>query len=613
MPASVHVSLAVTTDSAYACPNGKSCDRSGNEFQYHMFSSALLAPPYSSSSTFPGPPQIIAYYDSLTVESLQPRALPLRTKATLRVKFEQASLRGRSLGQLLSNRSKCRLDQCAPAACFGGACPCLPVNVTCASDCGSTCAAEAVCHIEYVPGTSSMLVHLAAGAGGHLTSNRRALALSFNGQDWVQYLNESIVFYHLPVAVSHLSPSPSSSRQVYSFGVVTDANDILDYYRIASSSPGAPLVSYMQEPECDTRDPTDIDCTWRIPRSAQPSHGNTSSSRAASASADGREAPGPALGAPRMVYRFAPGTCSLQEALAHMERGAGYLNAAGAAGIEDDSAELDDRGVPHMFVPPPSDRGEGCCQQGKMKLDVSMTLDAEMSRFVKLSGATPQGAPVGDYHVCFSLDGEFFVPMIYNHFVTFQSVAGEASYRPQPFTKTVASFFFYSMAVTGQSLTSGPSYGPPYELAIFTEGLPLMDQLAPYAPSIRVYFGDVMQKQATYGEEAPPDALITIDSATRMRVRVPTVGALGVNQSSLGMAIYITLDNHAMLPPQGLPFTFFPPPTIGTWFPLYGLFETETTVAISGEGFVDTGEARCRCPSSLLPIDLIPLCESGAC
>ena len=220
-----------------------------------------------------------------------------------------------------------------------------------------------------------------------------------------------------------------------------------------------------------------------------------------------------------------------------------------------------------------------------------MPLDVETSQFVKLSGFSPARAPVGEYHICFSLDGHFFVPMVLNNFVSFASAASESSYTPKPFAPSVATFFIYSMSITGQSLFSGPSFGPSYDIIITGENFPLMSELRPYAPAIRVYFGDNMRMQLT---DNAAEGVVKIDSSSQMRIRVPSIGALGVNETKRNASIYISLDNYVLLPPGGLPFSFFPPPIMGTWFPLYGLFETETTVTISGQGFTDTGEARCR-------------------
>jgi hypothetical protein len=59
-----------------------------------------------------------------------------------------------------------------------------------------------MCSVEY-HSESSLVLHISKNAGGIAHSSMRAIALSFNGQEWFRSLNASIIFYHLPVAVSH--------------------------------------------------------------------------------------------------------------------------------------------------------------------------------------------------------------------------------------------------------------------------------------------------------------------------------------------------------------------------------------------------------------------------
>jgi len=145
------------------------------------------------------------------------------------------------------------------------------------------------------------------------------------------------------------------------------------------------------------------------------------------------------------------------------------------------------------------------------------------------------------------------------------------------------------MSVSGQTILQGPSIGSNFDISILGTGFPLVHQLQPYAPSIRVYFGNLVQTETV----SAAGGIVTIESSTRINIRVPSI-MLGVNESSRHVLIYLSIDNLLLLPKGGLPFTFFQPATIERWFPLYGLFETETVVTIFGKQFVDTGEARCR-------------------
>ena len=87
-------------------------------------------------------------------------------------------------------------------------------------------------------------------------------------------------------------------------------------------------------------------------------------------------------------------------------------------------------------------------------------------RFAQLRGTAPTEAAVGEYHLCFSLDGVFFIPMAYNYFTTHASIAQPTSYVPA--SSSIATFMFYNMSITGQSLFQGPSDtgGTPYHLTI---------------------------------------------------------------------------------------------------------------------------------------------------
>jgi hypothetical protein len=111
-----------------------------------------------------------------------------------------------------------------------------------------------------------------------------------------------------------------------------------------------------------------------------------------------------------------------------------------------------------------------------------------------------------------------------------------------------------------------------------------------YAPKIRVKFGDAVLKSAASNED--PN-IVTIESEGSIKVQVPTI-ELAASEQIRNVLVFVSIDNSVLHPPLGLTFTIFPQPVIRKWFPLYGLFETETRVTITGTRFTDTGEARCR-------------------
>ena len=432
----VQVNLVVASQDYAKCPqhavaDSSSCDAQGNEFEYHAYNNTYIAPLYSSSTMFPGPPQMIKRYEQPTIMSIYPRALPLQINATLLITLDPASLNFLTLKDLVTKQSKCRLETCHVQQCIDlDDCRCsrtLPLPA-CGLDCGATCAEEKDCTIEYLS-EYSVLVHLAMQATWPSIlpeSSQRALALSFNGQEWFKDVDQSIIFYHLPVAVNH----KQSDTQVYSFGVVTDLNDKFEYFRLTDIAPGTPLISYMQEAHCDATNPSDIDCVWRIPRpaSAQNTTSSTTTRRLSSdtpaASAASRDP-----GQPQLIYRFSPGKCTVDDANVYMTKGAGYKGAAGEEAFE--AAETAGKHVPYLFAPPALPRELGCCEAAQVNLDITMTFSQTASAwFSQLLGTAPPGAPAGEYHVCFSVDGLFFVPMSYNHFTTHSSRASLSSYQP---------------------------------------------------------------------------------------------------------------------------------------------------------------------------------------
>lgn len=191
LPLPVSVGLAVTTKLAMDCPpragvvTGRTCDTLGNDFEFDAHNHTYLSPVFSSSALFPGPLQRVKYYDEPTIKSIYPRSLPLQTSATLLLKFVNTSLAPWTLAQMVSTKSKCRLEICDLRNCSDlRACQCHVRHPTsCQAGCDSACAEEAMCRVEY-QSEDSLLVHLTKDAGGSTQSSLRALALALNGQDW---------------------------------------------------------------------------------------------------------------------------------------------------------------------------------------------------------------------------------------------------------------------------------------------------------------------------------------------------------------------------------------------------------------------------------------------
>ena len=519
------------------------------------------------------------------MKRIYPRSIPLKTKATVLVEFHVSSLYPWTLAELVSSKTKCRLETCDLQKCPNSsyttpnleACACRERNSTCLDvarnfkpGCTATCAEEAMCTVEYLSG-DSVLVHLTEDAGGSERSNLRAVAISFNGQDWLNS-SEVIAFYHLPVPVSHRQ-TQAGFTQIYSFGVVTDNNAMSEYFRLADIAGGTPLIAYFQEPYCDAIAPfaANVDCLWRIPRG-------------------GAVLP---PGEPQLVFRFSPGTCSEADANAYAARGAGYKT---PRAVDKQPPQADEAGRPYIFPAPIIERQQGCCEQGPVNLDVPMAFSQIAGGwFAQVLGTAPPGAPAGAYHLCYSIDGIHFAPLVYNHFTTFASQASVSSYVST--STAAATFLFYNMSITGQTITQGPNEGPEYRVSILGSGFPLATDLIEYAPSIRVYFSDLVQMETLKESLVNDRSIVSIESAERISVRLPTV-ILAANESTRTVKLQLTIDNQKLLPKAGLPFTFYSPPTIENWFPLYGLFETETVVTITGTKFVDTGEARCRFPGA---------------
>ena len=636
-PLRAHVSLAIVTEEFRPCSQtdadkhqvswasiaGRTCDKHGNEFRYHNLTNSNFG--FTSSSFFQGPLQEIHYHEGPLVKNVTPRVLPLNTSATLLVELDVTSLGAVSLRHLMTSNAKCRLEHCHVTRCTSiDDCSCdysfLKASSTCSSDCGASCVEEDLCNVAYHDETS-LLVNISRLAGGLNQSNMRALSITFNGQNWFTDLNQSITFYHLPVAVSHKQDSGSK----FSFGVVT-TNVLGEYFRLSSLTPGTRLISYMREAvgeaPCTGTSVLGIDCVWRIPR---PALADQNSSDVGSSSDDGQERRSPRAGEPQLIYRFSPGQCSANDVQAYFEMGAGYQ------------------------------RGEAsCCQSG---LDVSMEFtQIEGGFFSKIEGTAPVVAAPGEYHLCFSLDGLYFVPMAFNHFTTHVSKADKTSYEEtdcekpstnnrqgcdcgeRPCRPRVATFLFYNLSITGQTLLQGPTISSPedeYELSLLGSGFPLASKLQNYAPSVRVYFESKHFQHVSVSStaEAGPasfsssrrriisPSIISIESDELISVKltmrcsgsidangecldpnddkemVPQV-ELGSDETSRAYLVYISIDDREKLPPQGIPFTFFPKPTVTAWFPLYGLFETETQITVTGTRFTDTGEARCRFPGA---------------
>jgi hypothetical protein len=560
---------------------GRTCDSLGNEFEFDAHNHTNLLPAFSSSALFLGPLQRVKYYDEPKMKRIYPRSIPLQTKATLLVEFLGSSLYPWTLAELVSSKTRCRLETCDLQQCPNlDACACrerlptcLDVALNVKPGCTATCAEEAMCTVEY-HSDDSVLVHLTEDAGGSGRSNLRAVAISFNGQDWLNS-SEVIAFYHLPVSVSH-QQTQAGFTQIYSFGVVTDNNAMNEYFRLTDIAGGTPLIAYFQEPYCDAIAPSaaNVDCLWRIPRGGAVF-----------------EVLPP--GQPQLVFRFSPGTCSEADARAYAARGAGYKTPRAA---DKQPPQADGAGRPYIFPAPIIEQQQGCCEQGSVNLDMPMAFSQVAGGwFAQVLGTAPPGAPAGAYHLCYSIDGIHFAPLVYNHFTTFASKASVSSYVST--SGAAANFLFYNISITGQTIIQGPSMGSEYRVSILGRGFPLAADLIEYAPSIRVYFSNSVQIETLEESLGNDRSIVNIESAERISVRLPTV-MLAANESTRQVKLQLTFDNQQLLPKAGLSFTFYPPPTIEIWFPLYGLFETETVVTITGTKFVDTGEARCRFPGA---------------
>ena len=191
MPFPVSVGLAVTTKDAMVCPpqagvvTGRSCDTAGNEFEFDAHNHTYLRPAFSSSALFLGPLQNVKYYNEPTIKRVYPRSLPLQRSATILIEFDSESLAPWTLAEMVTSKSKCRLETCDLRNCSDiRTCQCRERHPTsCQAGCDSKCDEETMCRIEY-RSEDSLLVHLSKDAGGSTQSSLRAVALSLNGQDW---------------------------------------------------------------------------------------------------------------------------------------------------------------------------------------------------------------------------------------------------------------------------------------------------------------------------------------------------------------------------------------------------------------------------------------------
>ena len=366
-----------------------------------------------------------------------------------------------------------------------------------------------------------------------------SLAITINGQDWFygNYRN-SILFFNSIVLLDH-----TIAEQRLSFGVApaVGTHEPGDYPRIGPSTGGTSLVGYYQQ-TCNTSAlGSDVNCAMLI------NSGCTSADNACQGRAS----------APTL--RFVPGRCS-----GSMDCSCSDL------GSRDTSVQYDGRaaGYYNRFTattPPP--------------------LNSQ--------------AVSGIHHVCFSLDGNYFEPMI---------LVGDFMA-----VENVVHFYYDNMSISGLSVSQGPNSGK-LQITIFGNSFPSRSTLLEFTSDSALKISFSGGKLAS-GKEAivqgfskcetpagfvPCPANMTsivFLSSTEVAITVPRLQLDG-NTAQDKVNILLSLNGlDFTVPSLQTEFQAFNLPTILGWSPLYGLFEQELTITIMGINFTDLGASVCRFPT----------------
>ena len=363
------------------------------------------------------------------------------------------------------------------------------------------------------------------------------LSVSFNGQDWIPAaFSNAVLFYKNIVLVNH-----TVSGQRLSFGVEPDLVVLEEgnYPRLAPSSGGTKLVGYYQQ-TCNTSVDSDVNCAMLL---------------SANCSGDYEFCEGRAA---FPTLRFVPGRCT---------------------------------GVPECSCAAPGSR------------DTAVLYDGPVEGFyLKFSAiAPPPSSPqvAGVHHVCFSLDGGFFQPMI-----LVQNSAEPSS---------IVHFDFYNISLDGLSVSQGPNSGK-LQITVFGRGFPSASVLQEFSSDTAVKM-KFIGGQLSNGNEAVIEgfsqcetssgfiacqqdmtSLIFI-SESEIAVKIPRIQYDG---SAVRDIVELSLSLNGLdfsLPSPQTAFQSFQLPNILGWSPLYGLFEEELTLSIAGINFTDLGASVCRFPT----------------